>query len=179
MTALVCFELYRNLECFLARGLFYKLRILVPCLKSHNWCSFELDISTLVCKLVTSQWTETHPHKVITRVQISGHPVAHGNQNVTWATWKRKKIAQQLCIPNLTENSIGLLIAVSIFYLPLYRKTLNHKLNRINNRLDYDMSNHILKNFQNVTTGINLVTQSVTFNTLLTLLSVYYVNLNC
>jgi hypothetical protein len=48
-----------------------------------------------------------------------------------------------VCNTNLTENSIGLLIAVSIFYLPLYRKTLNRKLNRINNRLDYDMSNHI------------------------------------
>jgi hypothetical protein len=32
-------------------------------------------------------------------VQISGRPVAHGNQNVTWATWKRRKIAQ-LAIKN-------------------------------------------------------------------------------
>ena len=32
-------------------------------------------------------------------VQISGRPVVHGNQNVTWATWKRRKIAQ-LAIKN-------------------------------------------------------------------------------
>jgi hypothetical protein len=35
----------------------------------------------------------------ITEVQISSHPVAHGNQNVTWATWKCRKIAQ-LAIKN-------------------------------------------------------------------------------
>ena len=32
-------------------------------------------------------------------VQISGRPVAHGNQNVTWVTWKCRKIAQ-LAIKN-------------------------------------------------------------------------------
>ena len=48
--------------------------------------SVKFVLHTLVCKLATSQWTETHPYKVITGVQISGHPDAHGNQNVTWAT---------------------------------------------------------------------------------------------
>jgi hypothetical protein len=64
--------------------------------------SVKFVLHTQVRKLATSQWTETHPYKLITGVLISGRPVAHGNQNVTWATWKRRKIAQQLCIPKLS-----------------------------------------------------------------------------
>jgi hypothetical protein len=48
--------------------------------------SVKFVLHTQVRKLATSQWTETHPYKLITGVLISGRPVAHGNQNVTWAT---------------------------------------------------------------------------------------------
>ena len=33
---------------------------------------------------------DTFSQLVTAGVQISCHPVAHGNQNVTWATWKRR-----------------------------------------------------------------------------------------
>ena len=47
--------MFRNLECSLAWGLFYKLCILVPCLKNHNWCSFELAIGVLPLNMGNSR----------------------------------------------------------------------------------------------------------------------------
>ena len=50
--------------------------------------------------------------KYYSGVQISSRPVAHGNQNVTWATWKRRKIAQ-LAIKN-SSSPVSLNYSLSI-----------------------------------------------------------------
>ena len=58
-------------------------------------------------------------------VKISGHPVAHGNQNVTWVTWKSRKIAQ-LAIKN-SSSPVSLnhrlsVCIVIVFLLPVQLK---------------------------------------------------------
>ena len=67
-----------------------------------------------------------------TGVQISGRPVSHGNQNVTLATWKRRKIAQ-LAIIN-SSSPVFLILnyrlsvcIVIIFLLPVQLKCFTQR----------------------------------------------------
>ena len=58
-------------------------------------------------------------------VQISGLPVAHGNQNVTWATWKCRKIAQLAIKNSSSPVSLNYRLSVCIvivFLLPVQLK---------------------------------------------------------
>ena len=68
---------------------------------------------------------DTFSQLVTAEVQISDRPVAHGNQNITWATWKRRKIAQ-LAIKN-SSSPVSLnyrlsICIVIVFLLPVQLK---------------------------------------------------------
>ena len=80
-----------------------------------KWVSF-------FCQSTTCVFFQLH----CTGVQISDRPVAHGNQNVTWATWKRRKIAQLAIKNSSSPVSLNYRLSVCIvivFLLPVQLKT--------------------------------------------------------
>ena len=54
-----------------------------------------------------------------TDTQGSKLAVAHGNQNVTWVTWKRRKIAQLAIKNSSSPVSLNYRLSVIVFLLPV------------------------------------------------------------
>ena len=119
----------------------------IESIRSHNMSNGHTKTITRMMTITVTATVNNHSDNLIwshcslnkSGVQISGHPVAHGYQNVTWATWKRRKIAQP-AIKN-SSSPISLNYHLSICIVIVFSVTCSTEMLLTERNISYGFSN--------------------------------------